>query len=67
MISKLSRSSVGQIVPAIEEPGDGQSLSVNDSIKAVDLLGGRRTLRIKHQGAEYVLRITRNEKLILTK
>lgn len=31
------------------------------------LLGGRRELVIQHQGSEYHLRLTRNDKLILTK
>lgn len=32
-----------------------------------DLLGERREVRIEHEGSEYVLRATRNGKLILTK
>lgn len=31
------------------------------------LLRGRRTMRIVHRGEIYVLRITRNDRLILTK
>ncbi len=31
------------------------------------LLGGGRELVIQHQGSEYHLRLTRNDKLILTK
>ncbi|CAM5244917.1 hemin uptake protein HemP [Rhodanobacter lindaniclasticus] len=31
------------------------------------LLGGRRELVIQHQGSQYHLRLTRNDKLILTK
>ena len=31
------------------------------------LLGDRRELRIEHEGSEYILRATRNGKLILTK
>lgn len=37
------------------------------SIKATELLGENRTLLIKHAGSEYTLRITRNDRLILTK
>lgn len=36
-------------------------------INAAELLGELRLLRIEHNGEEYVLRITRNNKLILTK
>ena len=36
-------------------------------ISASDLLGELRLLRIEHNGSDYVLRITRNNKLILTK
>jgi hemin uptake protein HemP len=32
-----------------------------------ELLGNRREVRIEHEGSEYVLRATRNGKLILTK
>ena len=32
-----------------------------------ELLGGRRELRIEHEGSEYILRTTCNGKLILTK
>ena len=32
-----------------------------------ELLGERREVRIEHEGSEYVLRATRNGKLILTK
>lgn len=32
-----------------------------------ELLGERREVRIAHEGSEYVLRATRNGKLILTK
>lgn len=37
------------------------------SVKATELLGESRTLQIKHAGSDYTLRITRNDKLILTK
>jgi hemin uptake protein HemP len=39
-------------------------------VKRIDsqsLLAGTRELVIEHQGAEYHLRLTRNDKLILTK
>jgi hemin uptake protein HemP len=36
-------------------------------IESKNLLDGSRELVIEHQGAEYHLRLTRNDKLILTK
>jgi hemin uptake protein HemP len=36
-------------------------------IESKNLLGGSRELVIEHQGSEYHLRLTRNDKLILTK
>lgn len=36
-------------------------------VRARDLLGPERVLRIEHEGQVYTLRITRNERLILTK
>lgn len=37
------------------------------SLSSDDLLAGGRELVIRHQGGEYHLRLTRNDKLILTK
>jgi len=37
------------------------------TVRARDLLGKDRLLRIEHEGQLYTLRITRNERLILTK
>jgi hemin uptake protein HemP len=37
------------------------------SINAHELLGPRREIKLDFRGQEYCLRITRNEKLILTK
>ena len=36
-------------------------------LRAEDLFQGEKTLVIEHQGTRYVLRTTRNGKLILTK
>jgi hemin uptake protein HemP len=36
-------------------------------VRARDLLGAERVLRIEHEGQVYTLRITRNDRLILTK
>lgn len=37
------------------------------TVSAADLLGARRVLHIEHRGELYTLRITRNDRLILTK
>lgn len=49
------RPSVGESVPAVRR------------ISSQSLLDGERELVIQHQGSEYHLRLTRNDKLILTK
>ena len=36
-------------------------------VRATSLLAGERTLQIEHNGEVYTLRLTRTEKLILTK
>jgi hemin uptake protein HemP len=36
-------------------------------VSALELLGGSRVLRIEHKGEIYTLRVTRNDRLILTK
>ncbi|MCP5327252.1 MAG: hemin uptake protein HemP [Sinobacteraceae bacterium] len=36
-------------------------------LRSTELFAGRREVRIEHQGVEYRLRLTRFEKLILTK
>ena len=38
-----------------------------DFIEALELFQGKQALQIKHQGVCYTLRITSNNKLILTK
>ncbi len=37
------------------------------ALNSDQLLGGQRAVTIEHEGAQYVLRATRNGKLILTK
>ncbi|ODV19651.1 MAG: hemin transporter HemP [Rhodanobacter sp. SCN 68-63] len=37
------------------------------TLSSDELLAGGRELVIRHHGGEYVLRLTRNDKLILTK
>ena len=44
-------------------PGCGPSPTLNSG----ELLGGKRAITIEHEGTQYVLRATRNGKLILTK
>jgi len=49
---------------ASPRPGAGES---SDLVRSRELLGDRRYLTIEHNGECYQLRITSNNKLILTK
>jgi hemin uptake protein HemP len=42
-------------------------LQVQSRLRSEDLFRGRNELIIEHQGQEYRLRLTRNDKLILNK
>lgn len=53
-----------------EEACEAEVRSVSSSIRTIssrDLLGERGLLRIEHDGECYTLRLTRNNRLILTK
>jgi hemin uptake protein HemP len=53
-----------------QAPSPATAAPTGQPIKRIDsqsLLDGTRELVIEHQGAEYHLRLTRNDKLILTK
>jgi hemin uptake protein HemP len=56
---------------AVQDRGESgapaRSAHEQRTIRARDLLGPDRILRIEHEGQVYTLRITRNERLILTK
>lgn len=52
--------------PAGPDPGNRTGLA-NRAVEARDLLGDHREIHILHDGARYVLRLTRQNKLILTK
>jgi hemin uptake protein HemP len=41
--------------------------TATQTVRACDLLGERGVVRIEHEGEFYVLRLTRNNRLILTK
>lgn len=45
----------------------GDGLAGMRTVRARDLIGGDKILRIEHEGQIYTLRITRNDRLILTK
>jgi hemin uptake protein HemP len=51
----------------MDPPGLGVAISGADVIATSTLFGGRRELLIEHAGCLYRLRITQNNKLILTK
>ena len=46
---------------------DGRGCSPSPTLNSGELLGGKRAITIEHEGTQYVLRATRNGKLILTK
>jgi hemin uptake protein HemP len=51
-----------------EEAADAKAGAVKERrISARELLGNERILRIEHNGEVYTLRLTRNDRLILTK
>lgn len=45
----------------------GDGITGSRTVRARDLIGGDKILRIEHEGQIYTLRITRNDRLILTK
>jgi hemin uptake protein HemP len=49
------------------EEGVDSSTGQVRTVRAETLLRGERILRIEHNGELYTLRLTRNEKLLLTK
>ena len=59
--ASLPAAAIAGTVAAGSAPRDPRSVS------SQSLLDGARELVIQHQGSEYHLRLTRNDKLILTK
>ena len=54
-------------VPETEGSGRSDSAASRRAVLSEQLLKGARELVILHDGCEYVLRLTRQNKLILTK
>ena len=52
--------------PSSKKSAQGADV-VAAELDSAQLLGAQRALRIRHQGALYTLRVTRQDKLILTK
>ncbi|MFE1597247.1 hemin uptake protein HemP [Methylobacterium sp. ID0610] len=48
-------------------PAEERSAAADTAVSAAALMNGRREIVILHAGARYRLRITANDKLILTK
>jgi hemin uptake protein HemP len=61
-----SQPAPGQGQRARGESGEGEAGPLQ-RIDVQDLFIGRRELILVHKGAEYLLRVTSNDKLILTK
>jgi hemin uptake protein HemP len=56
-----------RVQATIDPTASGAKPHVLRTVRARDLLGSERVLRIEHEGQVYTLRITRNDRLILTK
>ena len=67
----FDRFQAESVVASIETPRSGAAVSVSShATPRIDirrLMAGQRALVIEHAGQEYHLRLTRNDKLILTK
>lgn len=63
-VSSAGHDSVS--IPSVSA-APARASSVLKRIDSLRLLGGGRELVIEHSGQEYRLRLTRNDKLILTK
>ena len=59
--------SLPQPLAALRRPSSAAVSTVMRHVSSHELLAGARELVIQHQGDEYHLRLTRNDKLILTK
>jgi len=64
---KMERSMAQTPEPGHEPPALPVSYLPRKRITTLDLMQGAREIIILHQGEEYVLRITKTGKLILTK
>ena len=63
----VMESTSGEPKPAGESSESGTAAETVRLVGAQALLGARGILRIEHRGEVYTLRITRNDRLILTK
>lgn len=62
------RSTSSALAHGNAEPASTRaSAAAHTLLSSRELLGDRSEVRIEHEGSEYVLRATRNGKLILTK
>ncbi len=66
-VLSLSRSSPSRSTPRPTSPPPVPVGATRRHVSSQSLLDGARELVIQHQGSEYHLRLTRNDKLILTK
>mgnify|MGYP000969086294 CR=1 FL=1 len=61
-----SEAAVSTPLPDRQDGGDSAE-QPRAPLTSRELLGNQREVRIEHEGSQYVLRATRNGKLILTK
>lgn len=66
-VLSLSQSLPSRSTPRPTLPPPVPAGAATRHVSSQSLLGGARELVIQHQGSEYHLRLTRNDKLILTK
>ena len=66
-ILSLSESLLPRPLRRSPSPSLASSVVATRHVSSQSLLEGGRELVIQHQGSEYHLRLTRNDKLILTK
>lgn len=67
MSSNASPPSPSNATLRPSSPADPPARAITRRIESARLLQGARELVIEHLGGEYHLRLTRNDKLILTK
>lgn len=65
--SVISRATLPPLHPGRPSRARSDAQRTMPRIASTRLMGGSRELVIEHQGNEYHLRVTRNDKLILTK
>lgn len=56
-----------EVAPDPQPPNEAPATPTPSAVTSRELFGGARLLQIEHNGEIYTLRVTRNDRLILTK